>query len=325
MARRPIAIPEEDRVRIAWLYHVEGLTQSQIAKRYGLSRVKVQRILADCQAEGVVQITISSPIAACVELEAQLCAVFRLQEAIVVPTPVHPDPLYRVIGRAAGALLARRLRSGAIVGVGWGRTLVEATRGLLWRPMSHLRIVSLLGGLTQSSAINPYEIAWRVADFYGATCYYLPAPAFGDDEEVTERFYRMESVRRVLELAERAELALVSVGDVTEHSTIAQMGLLTLDELAEIRQAGAVGDILGRYYDVQGILLDHPVNRRAIALSLEALRRIPTVILASGGPAKVEAIVGALRGRFCTVLVTDEQTARGVLEIAVERPVEAMR
>src|SRR5690606_31710611 len=47
-------------VKTAWLYHVEGLTQAQIADRLNISRVKVMRTLAACTAEGVVVTTINA-------------------------------------------------------------------------------------------------------------------------------------------------------------------------------------------------------------------------------------------------------------------------
>ncbi|MGB9553839.1 MAG: sugar-binding domain-containing protein [bacterium] len=47
---------------------------------------------------------------------------------------------------------------------------------------------------------------------------------------------------------------------------------------------------------------------------MEDLRKMPDVIGLAGGRYKVEAILGALRGKFVKILITDEDTAREVLK-----------
>jgi DNA-binding transcriptional regulator LsrR (DeoR family) len=81
-------------------------------------------------------------------------------------------------------------------------------------------------------------------------------------------------------------------------------------------KAGAVGDISLHWIDAAGEVIDHPLNQRVIALSPSKLKNIPCVVLASGGRSKVTVLHGALYAGFANVLVTDEQTARGVLDRA---------
>jgi DNA-binding transcriptional regulator LsrR (DeoR family) len=123
-------------------------------------------------------------------------------------------------------------------------------------------------------------------------------------------------VRDVFELGAKVDLALLSVGELTRPNTIMQVGLISDAEAAKLVKAGAVGDICGHWINEQGEVIDHPINRRVIALPPKRLKNIPCVILASGGRNKVPVLLGALRARFSNVLVTDEQTARGVLDRA---------
>ncbi len=46
--------------------------------------------------------------------------------------------------------------------------------------MPNLSVVSLLGGLTRSSAMNPHETASHLADLLDAQCYLIAAPALTD-------------------------------------------------------------------------------------------------------------------------------------------------
>ena len=78
---------KQTEVRAAWLYFMEGLTQAEIARRLGTTRLRINRILVDARRNGLVGITLNSELASCVEVEQQLIRDFKLKAAIVVPTP----------------------------------------------------------------------------------------------------------------------------------------------------------------------------------------------------------------------------------------------
>jgi DNA-binding transcriptional regulator LsrR (DeoR family) len=77
---------------------------------------------------------------------------------------------------------------------------------------------------------------------------------------------------------------------------------------------GAVGDLLYHFYGRDGRLVDHPINERVMAIPVESLASAPNRILTSGGPNKIEAIIGAIRMVKPTVFITDEVTASSVLK-----------
>jgi DNA-binding transcriptional regulator LsrR (DeoR family) len=89
--------------------------------------------------------------------------------------------------------------------------------------------------------------------------------------------------------------------------------LLPRSELATLRAAGAVGDVLCQFVDAEGSVVDHPVNRRVVAVDLADLRRVPTIVIAAGGARKATAIRAALRATGARVLITDEAAARALL------------
>ncbi len=304
---------EQLRTRIAWLYYVEGLTQSGIAERIGLSRVRVNRELAICRERGIVQIRINARLASCVASERRLIERFGLKDAVVVPTPEDPTLLPEVIGTAAGQYVSDRLVAGMNIGVGWGRTVFGSLKAIERRIVPDLSIVSLMGGLTRASAINTYETASRFADLLGADCYYLAAPTFISSAESRATFIEQAAISDVLERARKVDLALVSVGDLGAGSTIRRLDLLGADELDSLIEAGAVGDSLGHFVDARGRLVDHPINRRVIGLAPAELSGVPTAILASGGPEKDRVIAAVLEAGFLNVAITDEATAGRLL------------
>lgn len=317
----PIA---DAKVRAAWLYYVEGLTQEQIADVLGLSRVKIIRMLAAARNDGLVKIRIDARSARQAGLERALVTAFGLQEALVVPAARDPASVSSLVGYAAGMWLSDRIAEGMALAVGWGRTLSQALRGIQPRPIEAMSVVSLLGGLTHSRSINPSAVARRVADMFGADCFQLTAPVFVSDAELRNALWREPTLRELCDRAKAADVALVSVGDVDAGSTLFREGLLPQSDLASLKEAGAVGDLLCHFIDADGRTVDHPVNRRVMAVSPVDLKGIGIVAIAAGGADKRDAIRAALRASDAKVLITDETAAEALLaktanNAAVER------
>ena len=124
----------------------------------------------------------------------------------------------------------------------------------------------------------------------------------------------------MLERARKVDLAFISVGALANNATIQRLGLIDQAEAESLRKHGAVGDLSVHWLDEQGKMVDHPLNNRAVTMPLDYLKDIPCVMVASGGGDKVSILHGALRLNVIDVLVTDEATASGVLEIAGRSP-----
>lgn len=318
----PLTVIDPDEhlaTRAAWHYFVAGLTQAQIGKKLGLTRVRVNRLLAQAREQGLVQIRIAGRLADCIELEEKLKRRFGLEEVTVVPTPPDPSLIPLVIAAAAGSALAARLKAGMSVGVGWGRTLRLSLRSVPRRAVPGLSVVSLLGGLTRGAAMNPHETASHLADLLDAQCYYVAAPALTDMQSTRDILMAQPMLREVFERGRSVDLAFLSVGELAYSNTMSRVGLVTKRDIDELLAAGAVGDICAHWIDSHGKLVDHPLNSRVVALPPHQLTDIPRVIVASGGKAKVAPILGVLRGGMANILVTDERTAAGVLAMA-DRP-----
>ena len=112
-----------------------------------------------------------------------------------------------------------------------------------------------------------------------------------------------------------ADIAMVGIGPMSLDATYASFGYITPQEVENLRKQGAVGDILGQFYDKNGRKLDVTYHNRLIAVRLEKLKEMPHVIGIAGGEHKVDAIKGALRGGYIHTLITDERTALKLLEV----------
>jgi DNA-binding transcriptional regulator LsrR (DeoR family) len=313
-SRDPCSEPELLAVRAAWLYYVEGLTQAQVARAMNATRARVIGWLSAAREAGVVQVRIVARGHHQVVLEKELAERYRLREAVVIPSPSSDDHAAVVVGHAAGCYLAERLRPGLSVGVGWGATLQMALKAIGAQPVERLAVVSLLGGTTHSQAMTPPAVARRMADAFGADCYQLTAPLVVADEAMRDTLWSEPALRDLRERARCVDIALVSVGDLAETATLFQGDLLPPGQIGGLRAAGAVGDVLCHFLDVQGRVVDHPLNRRMMAVSLDDLQRVPRVVVASGGRGKVQALRAAMQALPVAVLITDETAARGLLD-----------
>lgn len=310
---------EQLATRAAWFYFVAGLTQAQIGKKLGINRIRVNRLLAQAREQGMVQIRITGRLADCIELENKITERFKINQAIIVPTPPDAAQVRHLIGAAAGGALAERLKDGMSVGVGWGRTLRLSLRSVPRRPLRRVSVVSLMGGLTRGAAVNPHETASHLADLIDAQCYYIAAPALTDSEATRDLLAQQPMIKDVFERLRKVDLVLVSAGGLAPDSTIHQVDLITEADAKSLKKAGAVGDLCAHWLDVEGRLVDHPLNKRAVALSPIDLKSVPCVIVASGGADKIEVLHGALKGGMVDILITDEATASGILAIAEKR------
>jgi DNA-binding transcriptional regulator LsrR (DeoR family) len=299
--------------RAAWYYYVAGLTQQEIADRLGVTRLRVNKIVGQARADGLVRIEIQMPFASCVALEEKLKARFALDEVSVVPSVPDPDTQQQVIGEAAAIMLGPLLKDGIGFGVGWGRTLREAARRM--RPQRHPSswVMSLMGGLTRGSGTNTFEVVTEFARLLGAECYYVAAPIYCPSVESRSALLTHYGLAEVMRRAREGQIALLACGDLSSRSLLASTNIVS-ENLDALRAAGAVGDILGTFLDEYGRPVKHPLNQQAMALSPQELKAYPVSILASGGMGKLQIIRAILNARYIRRLVTDEAVAEALLQ-----------
>jgi deoxyribonucleoside regulator len=299
-----------NRMRIAWMYYVEGLTQNEIADRLGIGRVTVVRNINEALKQREVKIWITGHVAECLDLEAQLKEKFNLLEAVVVPEPANPANTAKLIGNAAGMYITDQLSDNFCLGVGWGATLYASLQTLSPRELTGMEVVSLLGGIVQARRFNPAEFAWQFANTVGANCYLLPAPAIVDSAETRRTLIERCGLDDVLNRSDRMDMALLSVGTMSSESTSFRFAFFSEEERQSLVKAGAVGDMLYNFYDINGNTVDHPINRRVMSMPVERLKRVPKRVMISGGIEKVDALLGGIKLVDANVLITDEATAR---------------
>jgi len=301
-------------IRVAWLYYEEGLTQDEIARIFSLSRSKVVRILKRAREEGIVIFQIIGNGTNCLSLERELISLFNLKDAMVVPA-IDENRVRDALGKAAATYLERHLQDGQLLAIGWGRTIHRMADYIRPGKFKNLKIVNLIGGLTTSFSLNPYDIGGRLASVWKGECYYVYAPAITVSEELCNSFKSEITVKKALEMAELADYCLVGIGEVGRENTLAQLGYISLPETEILMKEGAVGNIMAQFFNIEGKKVNCELHRRIISVPIEKLRKMEKVIGVAGGKGKVKSILGALHGRFINILITDENTAKSLIQL----------
>jgi len=303
---------------VASMYYDQNMTQQEIADKIGITRSGVSRLLSEARAKGIIEIIVHHPWRTSAELEATLLATFNLKAVRVL---LRGNKTYKAMLRGLGVLasqhFARILGSDDVVGISWGTGLYQMLQAM--RPVScpDVEVVQLVGGTgsEKSSSIGPL-LAPLLANTLGCTCFYLHAPLLTESKAACEALLQERSIREALARGEHADIALVGIGSTNpDVYNPYKLGYVDADELTELRAGGAIGTMCGRLYNIEGAMLDIDFNHRVIGITLEALTKIDTVLGVAGGAVKAEAILGALRGGFVNVLITDEQAARSVLDL----------
>jgi DNA-binding transcriptional regulator LsrR (DeoR family) len=310
---------EEHRLlyRIAQAYYVDGLTQKQIANRFGLSRPKVSRLLQKGRDNGVISIKLLPPPNGMAELEHGLEQKFGLLEVVVVPVsdPTHHPTVVRELGPAAAECLLRCISGDEVIATAWGTSILAMANALPYRSWPHVTVVQLLGGLGPADTLeHSAELTQHLARKLGAKLRLLPAPGIVATREMATALEADAQIAAVLKLAEEADVALVGLGVPVDDSIVLRTAtILTPADLERLQELGAVGDIALRYMDQDGNTIDLEINDRIIGLTIEQIRQIPRVIGIAGGIAKHRMIRAALQGDILDVLITDLSTARALL------------
>ncbi|MFP4371283.1 MAG: sugar-binding transcriptional regulator [Halanaerobium sp.] len=306
-------------VRVAWKYYKEELNQKEIADIFDISRFKVMDLLSEAKEEGIVQIKINSPIFNCLSLEEKIKKEFSLKDAFVVPTPKDKGKILEAIAYAGADYLENTIKSGDLIGTAWGRTLFQLSQKFTVKRNKYQNVsfILMLGGLAGENIIslNPYDVAKTLADKVGGNCYYIFAPAKVDSLQAKKFFIKDKRVSSALKKAKSVNKALVGIGQTTDEATLIKTDFITRKEMDCLVEKGAVGDIVGRYYDINGNLIGSKVDDMIVGLDLKEIAEIDEVIAFAGGEKKVKPILGALNGGFINSLITDEECAKSILKL----------
>lgn len=305
--------------KVAYSYYIDKLTQEQISKLYGISRSNVSMMLNEARRKGIVEFSVRFPDMYCDDLARELERAFGIKKAIVI-SDYYDNEQERIsfLADAAVKYLDEIIKDDMVIGVSWGKNVYEIANSIEYKGRKNLVVTPLVGGI--GNEVNQYHsnlIAAKMAENLRASALNLYAPVFVGSEETKNVLFEDKNINDVLSVSRNADIAIVGIGN-PKVSTMMEMNILSDDELENIVASGAVGDTNTSFVDKDGKETDSMFRNKTIHVSLEDLRKIPTVLAIAGGEQKLEAIHAVLKSGVLEVLVTDETVASGILKAAVK-------
>ena len=307
--------------RVAWLYHVRGLKQSEVAESLSLSQSRVSRLLEAAVGLGIVRTTVRVPSGLQLDLELALEETYGLREARVFDV-ADPDDESRLIGDL-GLMLAGYLEEspleGDVIGfTSWSRTLRETVRALNAPASARTRyVVEMLGDVGPPEVQHmAAEVTQQLARATGAQPRFLRVPGVVNSAEVRRTILENDSyARETLELLDGVDEALVGIGTCLIDPPLRPGdNFFTHAQFEHALELGAVGQVNLRFIDRDGNAISSELDDLVIGVSLDQLRACERTIAVGGGRSKHSAIRGALVGGWVNTLVTDVATAQRLLD-----------
>lgn len=298
----------------AWLYHEEGLKQDDIATRFGISRASVFNLLQKARDEGIVSVTIDLHRMNLIRLAAELRDRTGLDECFVIPTRGSDHPLSERIARFGARLLEQRLDENSILGVAWGRTVMALSKALAPMHLPGATIAQITGSSIATYDFSPELCTSNIAVKVGGRCINLHAPGIVSSVEMKTLLMREPILEQHFRMLRSCTMTLFGVTHVGSETLLNDSGFMSTRILQDYRDRGAVGFVSGYFFDSEGRSVRTELDDRHIVMPREDFLEVPMRICIGGGLDKVEAIGCMLKGNYANVLVTDEDTARGLLE-----------
>jgi DNA-binding transcriptional regulator LsrR (DeoR family) len=303
---------------IAVAYYQDGATQEEISKKYNLSRAKVGRMLKQARDEGIVEITVKYHPVFSTKVEQRLMERFGIKRALIALDQPNEDLQRKQVASLVSNYLSSSLRNGMVVSVGQGRNVSAVAHHVGVITPRDVKFVCSIGGIhPRGGAFNADHICRQLAKKYGGTSETLYAPAYAVNREQKMAFMQNETIKQTLDLARKADVALVGIGDMSENSYMVDLGWFTAEEVVLSRsQQGVVGDFAGYdFFDIKGKVAKTVMSDRIIGLSIDEFRPISEVIAIASENTKPLALLGALRTGAIDIIATSVSNALTILNL----------
>ncbi|OTN90350.1 hypothetical protein A5819_002850 [Enterococcus sp. 7E2_DIV0204] len=308
----------EDRrkmLKIVTMYYEQGLTQAIIAKKMGISRPVISKILQQAKESGVVSISIKDESAYAVELGLRLEQKYQLDDVIVVPTneQKQSQSVKKEVSRIAAFYLKERLNVEMNIGLSWGTTLADMIDEMPYSSFPTINIAPLVGGVSSEHLyFDTNHLVFRLAEKLNSRCQYFYAPALAESIELATVLNKSQLVSKALEQAKHVDFAIIGVGNPNESSTWKRLGYIEANELQIIKETGVKGDAVASLFDKNGQTVNNEISQRMLGIKVEDLVNIPDVMVIGCGEEKAEGIKPLLIGRCCSILVIDQTIAEAL-------------
>lgn len=300
--------------RVSYYYYVAGLTQNTIAKKMGMSRQRVNRILSASLENGIVKISIEGLDETYLQLEYEIEKKYGLKAVKIIGQDDYKAYLVEV-GTVISYYLNSILKDGDIIGIGRSRTIskmVEAWDYDYAYP-DGLRVIQLTGGENEDDyMLSVDRSVYRLADMLNANASVLHAPIMMESKEAVDALKNTTGYKEYKNYFENCNVAITGIGTISDIDKY--LSVICEDEYNSEWTRNIFGELATHFFDIDGKEVHTPFEDRIIAIELEEYKKIPIRIGIAAGEEKLNSIKSVLNGGYINVFVTNAKTAQLLLK-----------
>ena len=300
---------------VAGEYYDLGMSEEEISRQLCISRTRISRLLTEARKKGIVKISINNELDRIYILQDRLKERYNLTDVRVLNNRgKKADDIGKGVEKLAAEYIWDCLKKGMVIGTSWGTTLSNVVQQIHYVPFP-VSIVQLMGSVPcRYPSHTPQGVVSDLAHQLNGSGSFLNVPLYVKDDLVRKALLEDANNRRVANQGRFSDMVLTSVGNMhTIHEKDFWKQYLTEDLLLEVVEKGAVGSILGRFYDVHGQEINCLWNKRLVTPTIQQIIDIPNVVVIAYGEGKSDALEGALSGGLINSLVVDGSTAATIL------------
>ena len=296
--------------KCAWLYYVGRLNQNQIAKKVGLSKMRVHRLIAFAEKKGFVKTFVEGGFDETSKYENILKEKYHLKISEVIPIEdLNNDPS-EMIAAAGARFIMNQINENNVneFGIGTGNTLNTIAK---WLPKidKEIDFITVNGSLTSHNSIQTETGINQIAHKTNGECYNVGIPLMVESVEQKKVLEKIKFIKEMMNRANNTKVKILGVGGLFETSQIVRSKIFSKESIEKIKQAGAVGEVAGNFFDKNGKFISIKETQKITSADIDSFKKSTTVLVA-GGRHKISQIKSVLKSGLFTGLITDEETAK---------------
>jgi DNA-binding transcriptional regulator LsrR (DeoR family) len=294
----------------AWLYYVARLNQNEIAKKIGLSKMRVHRLIAYAEKNGFVKTFVEGGFDQTFKYENALKDKYQLKICEVIPNEDQNSDPAEMLGAAGARFIMNQINENNIseFGIGTGSTISAIAK---WLPKINKKIdfITLNGSLTSHNSIQTETAINQIAYKTIGECYNVGMPLMLVSVEQKKVVENISFIKEIMEKAANTKVKILGVGGLFDSSQIVRSKIFSAKSIEKLKKAGALGDVAGNFFNKNGELITIKETQKIFSVNIDSFKKSTTVLVA-GGSEKTAQIRSVLKSGLFKGLITDEETSK---------------
>lgn len=303
---------KERAISASILYYEKNKSQSYIANVLGISRSSVSLLLNYARKNGIVKITIDIDTfnLRMLRKEIEFSTKFPKVKQFYIMKSESYGFTQRQIGKFAAPYITEVLNKANVIGIGLGKSVSKAINSLEaenFIESSNKKIVQMTGGLSNKleAGTQSNELVRKLSEIMNCEYYYLNCPAIFDDRNLRKMLLKEKNVKLAINMWNSIDLSIMGIGVADRRSSLFR--LFTDDMVKMVENSRACGQTNISFFDSEGNNVPMLENNK-ICIPIEKMKKIKKKVVIGFGEYKAKTILGALKGGFIDILITDSIT-----------------